>query len=183
MNFFNKKPKKKIRFENDDSLNEVFEMPYEEGEHEYRIPNYIKHPDDRRSLLFQKQLGMYDVTKPIVKPPEIETLNQNTKANEIVPEHLKNRFYLKPENKNVRTKKIADPNNPHKRLDEYMSVKNSNGRFDILTIERPHLGGYTKSKKINQKKQLRKSNKSRKSRKSNKSRKSRKTRKSRKNKN
>jgi len=113
MNFFNKKPKKKLRFKNDDSLKEVFEMPYEEGEDKYRIPEYTAYPDDRRSLLFQKQLGMYDVTKELVKPPEIETLNKNTQANEIVPEHLKNRFYLKPENKNVTTPKKADPNNPH----------------------------------------------------------------------
>jgi hypothetical protein len=152
-------------------------MPYEEGEDKYRIPEYTAYPDDRRSLLFQKQLGMYDVTKPIVKPPEIETLNKNTQANEIVPEHLKNRFYLKPENKNVTTPKKADPNNPHKRLDEYMSVKNSDGTYNILKMERPPLGGYNKSKKINQKKQLRKSRKSKKSRKSRKSKKSRKIKK------
>jgi hypothetical protein len=41
MNFFNnKKPKKKLRFKNDDSLKEVFEVPYEEGEDKYRIPEY-----------------------------------------------------------------------------------------------------------------------------------------------
>jgi hypothetical protein len=109
-----------------------------------------------------------------MKRERINTEFPSTQANEIVPEHLQNRFYLKPENKNVTTPKKADPNNPHKRLDEYMSVKNSDGTYNILKMERPPLGGYNKSKKIS------KSNKSRKTKKSKKSNKTKKSKKSRK---